>query len=132
MKFTFPYRFDIQSSCNLPQSHVFNLQPLFPISMRILLPHDTIFKIHITMNTRHHLTNPAHLRCHKVSRVARCHEQTIVCPQLFSKSKITDSEAIWWTWVVCVENVGRLQISMYNLNDKKNAFFSFYKFGSLK
>ena len=49
-----------------------------------------------------------YLRSHKVGRVARCHEQPILSTQLFGKTKVGDSKALWLAGRISVEEVGWL------------------------
>lgn len=59
-----------------------------------------------------------HLRSHKVSRVARGHEQAVVGTQLLSEAEVTDPDGLGIARLVNVENVTGLQVSVDHLENR--------------
>ena len=57
----------------------------------------------------------AHLRCYKVSGVARGHQQAVVSAQLLGKAKVTDPDGLWVPRLVDIQNVAGLQVSVHHL-----------------
>ena len=57
----------------------------------------------------------AHLRCYKVSGVARGHQQAVVSAQLLGKAKVTDPDGLWVPRLVDVQDVAGLQVSVHHL-----------------
>ena len=47
---------------------------------------------------------------HIIGGVARGHQHAVIGPQLFGKSKVTDSDGVWVTRVISIENIRGLQI----------------------
>lgn len=61
-----------------------------------------------------------HFWGNKVGRVARRHQQTILCPELLGKAKVGNPQCFVRTLGLGVEDVGRLQVSVhYTLLVKK-------------
>src|SRR6218665_343956 len=67
---------------------------------------------------QNHRQISTNLRCHKVCRVARRHEQAIVGAQLLRKAKVTDVKALWSAVGVSVKQVRRFQVTMNHLVSK--------------
>lgn len=56
-----------------------------------------------------------YLRSHECSCVTGSHQQAILSPQLFGKTKITYPDGFWESAVIRIAKVTRLQISMHDL-----------------
>lgn len=56
-----------------------------------------------------------HLRRHEVGCVARCHEEPVLSPQLFGKTKVTDAQALGIPGLVHIQDVAGLQVPVHNL-----------------
>ena len=56
-----------------------------------------------------------YLRRYKVGSVAGGHQKPVIRPQLFSKAKVTDSQAISVAAHIGIEYVGWLQVPVYYL-----------------
>lgn len=56
-----------------------------------------------------------YLWSHKVGSVARGHKEAVFSPELFCKAEITDPYRFWVTRLIHVQDIARLQVSMYNL-----------------
>lgn len=66
------------------------------------------------------ITDLLYLRSHERGCVTRGHQQTILSPELFGKTKITYPDAFWESTVIRVANVTGLQVSMHNLRKGKH------------
>ena len=82
--------------------------------------HCTVTSPQVWFYTQSHTSCPLRaistdLGGHEVGRVAGGHQKAVVCPQLLSEAKVTNSQAVWGTRVVCIQDIGRFQIPMYNL-----------------
>lgn len=60
-----------------------------------------------------------YLRSHEGSRVTGGHQQAILSPELFGKTKITYPDAFWESTVISIANITGLQVSMHNLKRGK-------------
>lgn len=61
----------------------------------------------------------ANLWSHKVSSVARRHQQAVVSTQLLSEAEVTDPDGLRISRIVYIEDVARLQVSVHHLEVRK-------------
>lgn len=56
-----------------------------------------------------------YLRCHKVGRVARCHKEPILSPQLLGKAKVTDAQALGVPRLIHIQDVTGFEVPVDDL-----------------
>lgn len=54
----------------------------------------------------------------KVGGVAGSHEQPVLRSQLLGKPKVADPDGVWVSWLIHVEDITWLEISVHHLNKK--------------
>lgn len=63
----------------------------------------------------------AYLGCDKVGGVARRHEQTVLCSQLFGETEVADPDGLGVPALVHVEDVAGLQVSVHHLQPQRTS-----------
>ena len=56
-----------------------------------------------------------HLRGHKISSVARSHQEPVLCSQLFGKSKVTDAYWLWVARLIHIQDVTGFKVPVNHL-----------------